>query len=68
MAESATVQPCSAGLQNYTCIDYTVFSYATNPQGPAATFHSADSLFLVIAQTEKLYAQVRAALEVIRLH
>ena len=52
------LNPCSAGLENYTCIDYTVFSYATNTQGPAAAFHSADSLFLVISQTEKLYAQV----------
>ena len=52
---------CSAGLENYTCVDYTVNSYATNTQGPAAAFHSADSLFLVISQTEKLYAQVCGA-------
>jgi hypothetical protein len=49
---------CFAGLENYTCIEYVVRSYANNPEGPAASFSSADALFLVTSQSEKFYAQV----------
>jgi hypothetical protein len=50
-----------AGLENYTCVDFALRSYATNVEGPAS-FFTADSLFVVTSQSERFYAQVRAEL------
>ena len=54
-----SLQPCVAGLENYTCVEFALRSYATNVEGPAS-FFTADSLFVVTSQSERFYAQVRA--------
>lgn len=48
---------CCAGLENYTCVAYKLYSYATNLEGPAS-FFTADSLYVVTTQSERYFAQV----------
>lgn len=60
-ADMTGVVPCGAGLENYTCVAYSLQSYATNPEGPAS-FFTADSLFVVTMQTEQYFQQVSSDL------
>lgn len=46
----------SPGLENYTCVAYKLYSYATNIEGPAS-FFTADSLYVVTTQSERYFAQ-----------